>query len=158
MFIDLGGASGTLGTQKEASNFDSVDGVQVAPVICFESVFGEYVADYVLKGAQAIFIITNDGWWKNSRGYKQHLLFSRLRAIETRRSIARAANTGTSCFINQRGDVIQPTKWWEEAAIAGTLNTNNKITFYVKHGDYIARGAVLVSVLLGLLVFAKRFK
>lgn len=157
-FIDLGGSAGTLGQHKEAMNFVAGDGTMVAPVICFESVFGSYVAEYVKKGAELIFVITNDGWWKNSRGYKQHLYFSQLRAIETRRSIARAANTGTSCFINQRGDVLQPTVWWQEAAISGSINANNKITFYVKYGDYIARGAVFVSVLMVLLVFVRRYK
>uniref|UniRef100_UPI0032176B7E apolipoprotein N-acyltransferase n=1 Tax=uncultured Draconibacterium sp. TaxID=1573823 RepID=UPI0032176B7E len=158
MVIDLGGAYGTLGQQNEPSNFISKDGTRLAPVICFESVFGEYVTEYIKKGAQILLIITNDGWWKNSRGYKQHLLFSQLRAIETRRSIARAANTGTSCFINQRGDIIQPTEWWEEAAIKGTLNANTAITFYVKHGDFVAHGALFVSVLLMLLMLVKRFR
>lgn len=157
LFIDLGGTSGTLGQHFCATNFVGKDGTLVAPVICFESVFGEYVTKYVKKGAQLIFVITNDGWWKGSRGYKQHLYFSQLRAIENRRSIARAANTGTSCFINQRGDVLQPTPWWQEAAISGTINTNNEITFYVAHGDYIGRIAVFVSVLFGLLVFRRRF-
>ncbi len=156
--LKLGGASGTLGQQEEASNLIASDGTTVAPVICFESVFGQYVSDYVKKGAGLIFVITNDGWWKNSRGYKQHLVFSRLRAIETRRSIARAANTGTSCFINQRGDVIQATAWWKEAAIHGTIHTNDGITFYVKHGDYVARGAVFASLLLVLMVFVKGFR
>lgn len=158
VFIDLGGTSGTLGYDNEASNFTTSDGTIIAPIICFESVFGEYTSDFVKKGAQVIFVITNDGWWKNSRGYKQHLYFSQLRSIETRRSIARAANTGTSCFINQRGDVLQPTVWWQEAAISGSINANNEITFYVKHGDYIARGAVFVSVLMVLLVFVRQFK
>ncbi len=156
--LNIDGFYGTLGIEKEALNFVAKDGMQVAPVICVESVFGEYVTDFVKKGAELIFVITNDGWWKNSRGYKQHLLFSQLRAIETRRSIARAANTGTSCFINQRGDVIQPTVWWEEAAINGTINANNRITFYVKYGDYIARVAIFVSVLLVLSGVVKRFR
>ncbi|WP_346857284.1 apolipoprotein N-acyltransferase [uncultured Draconibacterium sp.] len=158
MVIDLGGAYGTLGTQAEPTNFVAKDGTPVAPVICFESVFGEYLTEYVKKGAGIIFVITNDGWWKNSRGYKQHLLFSQLRAVETRRSIARAANTGTSCFIDQRGNVLNPTPWWEEAAIKGSVNVNHKITFYVQHGDYIARGALFVSVLLVLFLWVKRFR
>ena len=154
-FIDLGGASGNLGRQKTASNFVSEQGWEGAPVICFESVFGEYVANYVKNGAEVIFVITNDGWWKNSRGYKQHLLFSQLRAIENRRSIARAANTGTSCFINQRGEIEQATGWWVEAAISGSINKNDKITFYTKHGDYIARVALFLSVLLVLLMIVR---
>ena len=155
-FIDLGGASGSLGRQKEASNLIAEKAV-IAPVICFESVFGEYVTDFVKKGANVIFVITNDGWWKNSRGYKQHLLFSQLRAVETRRSIARSANTGTSCFINQRGDVLQATNWWHEAAIVGSINKNETLTFYVKHGNFIARTSVFISILMVLLAFVKKF-
>jgi len=95
-----------------------------------------------------IFIITNDGWWKNTPGYHQHLSFARLRAIETRRSIARSANTGISCFINQRGDVLQATNWWVATSIKGTINANDEITFYVKAGDYIARISLFVAALI----------
>ncbi len=153
--INIGGTTGSLGRQTEPSNFISKDGTKVAPVICYESIFGEYVAGYVKKGAGLIFIITNDGWWKNTPGYKQHLSFARLRAIETRRSIARSANTGISGFINQRGELFQPTKWWVETAINGTINVNDKITFYVKYGDFIARISSFVSVLLLLSLFVK---
>lgn len=155
--INIGGTSSSLGRQDEPSNFISTDGTKVAPVICYESVFGEYVTKYIQDGAELIFIITNDGWWKNTPGYKQHESFARLRAIETRRSIARAANTGISCFINQRGDVSKETDWWTETAIKGTINANDTITFYVKYGDYIARISLFVSVLLLLFLISKRF-
>ena len=156
--INIGGTTGSLGRQKDASVFTSADGTKVAPVICYESVFGEYVTHYVQQGAQLIFIITNDGWWKNTPGYRQHMSFARLRAIENRRSIARAANTGISCFINQRGDVLQQSDWWVETALSGTINTNNELTFYVKSGDYIARVSLFLSVLFVLLLVAKRRK
>lgn len=155
--IDIGGTTGSLGRQQDASLFVSSDGTKLAPVICYESVFGEYLTHYVQQGAQLIFIITNDGWWKNTPGYKQHMSFARLRAIETRRSIARSANTGISCFINQRGDVEQATGWWVEAAISGKLNKNSSMTFYAKHGDYIARVALFMSVLFILLMIVRRF-
>lgn len=155
--IDLGGTTGSLGRQEEPSNFALKNGVEVAPVICYESVFGAYLSRFVQKGAGLIVVITNDGWWRNTPGYKQHLSYSRLRAIETRRSVARSANTGISCFVNQRGDVLQPTSWWEEAAIEGTVNLNDKITFYVKHGDFIARVAMFMAVLILLFLVVKRF-
>lgn len=155
--INIGGTTGSLGRQKESSVFTSKDGIKVAPVICYESVFGEYVASYIKKGAGLIFIITNDGWWKKTAGYKQHLSFARLRAIETRRSIARSGNTGISCFINQRGDVFNKTKWWTDTAISGKINVNDKTTFYVEHGDYIARISLFLSVLLVLFLFVKRW-
>ncbi|MFW5773350.1 MAG: apolipoprotein N-acyltransferase [Tangfeifania sp.] len=132
------------------------DESKAAPVICYESVFGEYLTDYVKKGAEFIVIITNDGWWRNTPGYKQHLSFARLRAIETRRSIARSANTGISAFINQRGDLVQTTQWWSETAIKDSVKLNDKITFYVRYGDYIARVSVFVSVLLILYLFVRK--
>ena len=146
--IDIGGTTGSFGRQTEPSNFMTKDGTKIAPVICYESIFGEYMTGYVKKGAELIVIITNDGWWKNTHGYKQHMSFARLRAIETRRSIARSANTGISCFISQRGDVFQPTDWWVDASIKETINANDEMTFYASYGDYIARIASFVSSLL----------
>jgi apolipoprotein N-acyltransferase len=80
-----------------------------------------------------------------------------IRAIETRRSIARSANTGISSFINQRGDVLDKLTWWKREAIRNKLNVNNELTFYVKHGDYIARSSFYLSILLVLGIFIKRF-
>lgn len=148
--LDLGGTIGSLGMQKERSVFKGVEGIKVAPVICYESVYGDYCTEYVRNGANFIFIITNDGWWNNTPGHKQHLNYARLRAIETRRSIARSANTGISAFIDETGNISQPTKWWEKAVIQAQLKPNDTITFYVKYGDLISK----ISVLLALLTLA----
>jgi apolipoprotein N-acyltransferase len=153
--INLGGTVGSLGSDEERMVFTrQPDGLTVAPVICYESVFGEYVTEYVHKGANLIFVITNDGWWGDSPGHRQHLSFSRLRAIETRRSIARSANTGISCFIDQRGDIFQATKYWELAVIRQEINANDEITFYVRYGDYIARVSGFVTAFLLLFAIA----
>jgi apolipoprotein N-acyltransferase len=156
LVFDLGGTTGSLGRQEEPSNFLLRGEKKVAPVICYESVFGEYLSHSVRKGAGLIIIITNDGWWRDTPGYRQHFSFARLRAIETRRSIVRAANTGISCFINQRGDVIQQTGWWEETAIGGTVNYNYKETFYTKYGDYIARVSLFISALMILFMIVQK--
>ncbi|MBI4648061.1 MAG: apolipoprotein N-acyltransferase [Bacteroidia bacterium] len=162
--IDLGGFAGSNGIQEDRSIFYAPDdSVRIAPVICYETVFGQFVTDYVKKGANLIFVLTNDGWWDDSPIYCQHLAFSRLRAIETRRSIARCANTGISCFINQKGEYITTTGWWKPCAISGNININNKLTFYSRHGDYIPRFAVLISILLLIeqfnnLILCKRMK
>jgi apolipoprotein N-acyltransferase len=94
-------------------------------------------------------VITNDGWWGETPGYRQHLSYSRLRAIETRRSIARSANTGISALINQRGDYLQKSTWWTKDYLRGEININNKLTFYVRYGDYIGR---IASYMLALLL------
>ena len=149
--IDLGGSVGTLGIDENSLPFDVNDSLKIGPVICYESVFGGFCGDYVRKGAQVLFIITNDGWWGNTPGHKQHLSFASLRAVETRRCIARSANTGISCFVNQKGDIQQATKYWEKDVIKQEINLNNEITFYTQYGDYFGRISSFISVLFILL-------
>ncbi len=154
--INLGGITGSLGIQKEQIPFESAQyHVRLGTAICYESVYGEFVTRYIKNGAQFFVIITNDGWWGNTPGHRQHKSYASLRAIETRRSIARSANTGISCFINQRGEIIQPTTYWREAVITGQLNANNDITFYVRYGDYLGRIAAFFAVLLMVYAFVQ---
>ncbi|HHS95180.1 MAG TPA: apolipoprotein N-acyltransferase, partial [Phaeodactylibacter sp.] len=150
----LGGAPGGLERQATRSVFSSPSG-KVAPVICYESIYGEYCTGYIRNGAEAIFIVTNDGWWDNTAGHRQHLAFARLRAIETRRAIARAANSGISAFINQRGDVISATRYDEAASLKENILFNNEITFYTLWGDMIGRIAGFLSILLLLNALVK---
>lgn len=157
IFSNLG-PIGNMGTQKERSVFYSTDSMKTAaPVICYESVFGDYMTDYVKKGATFIAIVTNDGWWKDTPGYKQHFAYARLRAVENRRAIARSANTGISGFINEKGDVMMQSKWDEAIALKADLPLNNKLSFYSKHGDIIGRMAFFGSIVLLLFQFMKRF-
>lgn len=150
--IDLGGTVGSIGIDEERKVFETIyDTLGVSAIICYESVFGEFTAKFVRNGAQLIFIVTNDGWWGDTPGHRQHFEYARLRSIETRRSIARSANTGISAFINQRGDASQTTKYWEPAVIKENINANAEITFYVRSGDYIARIALFFSVLFLLI-------
>ena len=155
--IDLGGTTGSLKTEKVPVIFTDHQNVRTSAIICYESVYGEFTAKTIRKGAGLIFVITNDGWWGNTPGHKQHFLFSVLRAIETRRSVARSANTGISAFINQRGDVFQKTAYWVPAVIRQQINTNNKLTYYVKNGDYIARISAFISALVLIISFVQGF-
>lgn len=151
--FDLGGTSGTLGTQKEPTVFYSPGNKMcVAPMICYESIYGEYLGEYIKKGAGIIFIITNDGWWKDSPGYRQHLCYARLRAIESRRTIVRCANTGISAFINDKGDILQQTSWWQPAVLKAKVCTCNYKTFYTLHGDFIGRDSCIMTLLLLLFI------
>ncbi|MBA2406650.1 MAG: apolipoprotein N-acyltransferase, partial [Chitinophagales bacterium] len=126
--IQMGGISGSLGKQDHRDVFESPDSIGVAPMICYESIYGEYVTEYVRRGGNLFFVITNDGWWGNTAGHKQHLQYARLRSIEARRDLAQSANTGTSAFINQRGDISQQTEWWKPAVIEATLYANDEMT------------------------------
>lgn len=138
--VDLGGTTGTLGTQKQRTIFTSkINGMKIAPIICYESVFGEYITEFISNGANLIAIITNDGWWKDSPGYRQHMHYARVRAIETRRNIVRSANTGISGFIDSKGKITKQTNWWEPDVIEAKVKLSDEITFYVKSGDFIGR-------------------
>ncbi|MBX7095318.1 MAG: apolipoprotein N-acyltransferase [Flavobacteriales bacterium] len=155
--LQMGGSSGSMGSEKEPMVFHSdVDPRHVVvPAICYESIYGEHIASFVAKGADLIFIITNDGWWENTPGYLQHMSYARLRAIENRRSIARCANTGISCFINQRGDVLQQTSWWEPAVISASINANTEQTWFTRMGDVYGRSSMFVAMMLLLLTIAR---
>ena len=150
VMIDLGGTVAMKTTQEQRSVFELNHGSSTAPIICYESVYGEYVTGYVSNGADFLTIITNDAWWSDTQGHKQHLNYAKLRAIETRRSIVRSANTGISAFINEKGDILQTLGYAEVGSLRGEITLNNKETFYVKHGDYIARVAHLLALFLFL--------
>ena len=136
--LDLGGTTGSLGTQEEREVLSiEQTKVQFAPVICYESIYGDHVAAHVRNGAKFITILTNDAWWSDSPAYKQHLAFGRLRAVENRRSIARSANTGVSCFIDQRGDLSAVTDWWVPATRKGVVFARADLTFFARFGDLI---------------------
>ena len=148
----LGGVMGRCIGQDSISvlHVRSMDGtvIPVGCAICYESVYGEYYTGYVRKGAQAMTIITNDAWWGNTPGYRQHLRYASLRAIETRRSIARCANTGISAFIDQRGDILETSPWWKQAVMHGSINLNDDMTFFVRNGDITGRVCTFVFWLL----------
>lgn len=150
IIFNFGGVTGSICSQEERSVFNHTrKNISIAPVICYESAFGEHVSDYIKKGANIIAIITNDGWWGESPGYKQHFRLSQIRAIETRRSIARCANTGISAFINQRGEILKKTEGWVEDAIQDSLQANQHTTFYARYGDYLGR----ISGFLAIFIF-----
>lgn len=149
LFQHFGGSTGGYGSQAEPNVFYSASGIGAAPVVCFESIWGNYVAKYVQKGAQFIAVITNDGWWGDTSGKDQHLLYAKLRAIENRRWVVRSANTGISGFVNQRGDIVQRSSWWVPTALSQEINLNEEITFYTKYGDLI----VYIFLVTGLISF-----
>ncbi|HBY01009.1 MAG TPA: apolipoprotein N-acyltransferase, partial [Rikenellaceae bacterium] len=159
-YIELGGSMGNYATQSKRSVYKSHDSSTViGTAICYESVHGNYYREYVLNGATVMSIITNDGWWLNSPGYKQHLWFDQLRAIETRRSIARCGNTGVSALINQKGDIVARTAWWKIEWLRGELNLNDKITTFVRFGDYIGRvsfASMMLFLCLAILSLLKK--
>jgi apolipoprotein N-acyltransferase len=148
----LGGLMGRVIGQKEiaAMNYVAADSTVIpfGCAICYESVYPEYCTGYVLKGAKFMTIITNDAWWGDTPGYKQHANYASLRAIELRRDIARCGNTGISGIINQRGEYLSTSNWWQRETLSGQVNTASRKTFFVRHGDLIGRISTFAFLLL----------
>jgi apolipoprotein N-acyltransferase len=157
----LGGVMGRCIGQDEVSllTVHDTDGqnIPVGCAVCYESVYGEYYTDYIRKGARAMTIITNDAWWGDTPGYRQHLSYASLRAIETRRAIARCANTGISAIISPSGEIVSETEWWVPAVLKGSIPLRDDITFFVSHGDITGRVCTFLFILL-LLALIVRFR
>jgi apolipoprotein N-acyltransferase len=107
------------------------------------------------QNSALIAIITNDGWWKNTAGYKQHFSYASLRAIEQRKAVVRSANTGISGIISSNGEILQETNWDEAICIAADVKLNSKPTFYAQFGNYIGRLSVFVALMLMTVTFVK---
>lgn len=163
LIVDLGGTTGQLGVDKYRRHFllrnDRFPyGVTAAAPICYESVYGEHFAGWSADGAQLMMVITNDGWWHDTEGYRQHFSYSRLRAIESRRWVCRAANTGISGFISPKGEVVQSLGWDQRGTLTQKVQPLTEVTFYARYGDYIGRLGGYVY-LLGLLYYVSyRFR
>lgn len=154
--VDLGGVSGQLGWGREYTLFTN-DGVKIGPSICYEGLYGEYFAGFAREGAEVMALVSNDGWWGNTPGHKRLFDFSRLRAIETRRAIARSANTGISGFISPTGEVIgERLLWDQEGVLTAELELREEKTLYTLYGDWIARIATYIAVLSLLYYVAYR--
>ena len=129
--------------------------VRTGVAICYESIYPELCKEYVDDGAQLLTVITNDGWWGDTPGYRQHFSYSRLRAIELRRDVARCANTGISGFINQRGDVVSQSGWWVPDVLESKVNLSSEKTFFATYGDIVGRVCTFVCLMLLALLIVK---
>jgi apolipoprotein N-acyltransferase len=162
IFEHFGGTTGGYGHDKEAAVFKVPNNPYItAPIICYESIYGEYITNYVLKGSNLLTIMTNDGWWANTAGHRQHLQYARLRAIETRKWVARSANTGISAVIDNSGNIVESRPWDTASAIKYSIPAVSGTTFFVRNGAITFGLALLLMLALMLyhlvMIFRKRF-
>jgi apolipoprotein N-acyltransferase len=159
--LELGGYTGTYSNREARSAIefpgvspDDMHGapIGIRPILCFESIFGAYCAKNLPEQKGFICMLTNDGWWKNTPGYKHHFNFSRMRAIECRREFIRAANNGISAHIDARGQVVARTAWWQAATLKGEVRLRAGRTFFSRHGDFLGRAALICG--MGLMLYA----
>ena len=153
-FEKLGGTTSGYTGQDDRTVFATTDSLyHIAPVICYESIYGEFMTGYARNGADIIAIITNDGWWGNTPGYAQHLNYARMRCIETRRWLVRSANTGVSALIDDAGNIHETRPYNETGFIKTYVPPQKSMTFYTQHGDVLSK-IILIATLLFVLWFS----
>lgn len=157
-FDKFGGTTAGYSKQAERTVLNEKHGYIIAPAICYESIYGEFMSKYVKNGANLICIVTNDGWWKKTPGHKQHMNYARLRAIETRTWVARSANTGISCFIDPYGRVYNPRPYDTQDAIKLSIYDEGRTTFFVQNGDLLSKIMLGWSVVLLIWVIGLKLK
>lgn len=148
--LNFGGTIASLGSDENRSVFKNPYNKGImAPIICYESVYGAYTAEFVRNGANFLGIMTNDSWWGVSEGHKQLLSYARLRAIENRREIARSANSGISAHIDARGEIVADTFYGDQTALHANIKLYNELTTYSKVGDLLT---IVSLYVLGFLI------
>jgi len=159
--LDLGVSSGiSAGRQATVFAFRTPPGaeVRVAAPICYEQLYPATLAEFVRQGADLLAVITNEGWWSKTHGAYQLAAFTRLRAIETRRSIARCANTGLTCFIDPLGRIYDQAPWWEEQTVVGQVRLAQGLSWYVRYPDYFPKACVWLSLGLAVAVAVQKVR
>jgi apolipoprotein N-acyltransferase len=151
LFEKFGGTTaGYTGQPDRTPLHSSNHSYTIAPAVCYESIYGEFMSEYVDNGADLIAIITNDGWWGNTDGFRQHESYARLRAIETGHWVVRSANTGVSCIIDPQGNILDSRPWDQASFIKRYIPPIHQQTFYVKYIDVISWLASISAILLAI--------
>ena len=117
-------------------------------MICYESVYPNYVREFVKRGAEFLVVITNDSWWGNTSGAYQHASFASLRAVETRRWVVQCANGGISMIVDPTGTTRLATSLYSKTQFVSDIFLRSEMTFYVKYGDLIAQLCIAASVMI----------
>lgn len=114
--------------------------------ICFESLFPQVARQETRDGAAALLVMTNDSWFERTQAARQHLMMSRLRAVENRRFVIRAALTGISTVIDPHGRSGQELGIFRTGTVMGDIAPLRSLTPYTRFGDYFAYGCALIVV------------
>ncbi|MFI5174563.1 MAG: apolipoprotein N-acyltransferase [Terriglobia bacterium] len=149
---------------REVSDFSAGDkytlslihGNRAGIFVCYEAIFPDLVRRFTARGAEVLINITNDGWYGDSSAPYQHFEMSRVRAIENRRYLIRAANTGISAIVDPHGRVLEMTTLNTQAVLRGGFECRTDRTFYVRFGDVFAWLCVLASGGFLIFVFLKK--
>lgn len=152
-FADAAAATGSDRVLFEAEE------AEIATAVGFESLYGDHIRRFTRDGADMIVVLSRNDMWGRSAGLYQHLQFTRLRAIESRRAVVLSTVSGISALIHPGGRIEELAGWLDEEVLAVPVPTYRGETFYVRHGDWIGRWAFGLALIfnlgaIGLSIFA----
>ena len=129
----------------------SVGGHRYGVFICYESIFGDEVREFAQRGAEVLVNLSDDGWYGDTSAPWEHLDMARMRAIENRRWLLRATNTGVTASIDPEGRIVAALPRHVRDAIEVPFGYRRDMTFYTRHGDWVGwlSAIVVVSMLVG---------
>jgi apolipoprotein N-acyltransferase len=125
-----------------------VDGHRIGGFICYEAIFPSLVRRFAAGGAELLVNVTNDAWYGTTSAPHQHLAMAAFRAIENRRYLVRAANTGITAVVDPRGRVIEPTRLFDTTVLVREVPFVAETTFYARHGNLFAQACAAMSLAL----------
>ena len=142
---------GTDFSAGEGPSLFSIAGGKAGASVCYEAVFPEIIRESVLSGAQWLVNVTNDAWFGDTVAPRQHLAMARMRAVEFRRPMVRAANSGISALIDSRGVATASLGLFREGTLVGEIVPRRGETLYAKTGDIFAISCTIIAFLILLI-------
>jgi apolipoprotein N-acyltransferase len=138
----------TLGafTPGQSNTPLSCENSRIGVLICFESIFPEISRRQATAGANLLVTVTNDAWFGRSSAPWQHLAMGVFRAVETRKTLVRAANTGISAFIDPLGRIQGASPLFAEYARSQPVALLNGLTCYVRWGYLFPWGCLFLTL------------
>ena len=125
-------------------------------IICYEVIFPGLVRKFFTRGGDFMVNITNDAWFGMTAGPQQHFSMAVFRAIENRKPLVRAANTGISGFIDSNGRIMNVSAMFTRQVLTETIMTDRTLTFYTRYGDLFSYLCIVTSVLMTINIFSRR--
>jgi apolipoprotein N-acyltransferase len=121
---------------------------EFAPLICYEIIFPGLVRKFYADGGDFMINITNDAWFGKTTGPYQHFKMGVFRAVENRKPLVRAANTGISGFIDSSGRILAQTALFERTTLTMDIKTDRSRSFYSRYGDLFSYVWIVFSIIL----------
>jgi len=126
----------------------------VAASVCYEALFPELIREGVLGGAGWLVNVTNDAWFGDTVAPRQHLAMARMRCVEFRRPMVRAANSGISAVIGPDGGIVASLGLFRRGVLVAPLRPGTAETVYAKTGEIFGISCIIISVFA--IIFPKR--